>query len=83
MTKANRSAQSPATRETSQEAHAARLTASYAWAIWIVGLLPSSPWSREVGRLRSLLGVDTPTAVGLCVEIGDFERFAPAEQVMS
>jgi hypothetical protein len=30
-----------------------------------------------------LLGVDTPTAVGLCVEIGDFERFAPAEQVMS
>ena len=42
----------------------------------IVAILPSSPWSREVGRLRCLRGVDTLTAVGLCAEIGDFERFA-------
>jgi transposase len=35
------------------------------------------------GRLRCLRGVDTLTAVGLCAEIGDFERFAKAEQLMS
>ena len=34
-------------------------------------------------RLRCLRGVDTLTAVGLCAEIGDFERFARAEQLMS
>lgn len=49
----------------------------------IVAILPSSPWRREVGRLRCLRGVDTLTAVGLCAEIGDFERFARAEQLMS
>jgi transposase len=49
----------------------------------IVGLLPSSPWVVQVGRLRCLRGVDTLTAVGLCAEIGDFERFAEAGQLMS
>jgi transposase len=49
----------------------------------VVGLLPSSPWTLQVGRLRCLRGVDTLTAVGLCAEIGDFERFAKAEQLMS
>jgi transposase len=49
----------------------------------IVGLLPGSPWVVQVGRLRCLRGVDTLTAVGLCAEIGDFERFARAEQLMS
>jgi transposase len=49
----------------------------------IVGLLPTSPWQEQVGRLRCLRGVDTLTAVGLCAEIGDFERFAGAEQLMS
>ncbi|MGH2835804.1 MAG: transposase, partial [Solirubrobacteraceae bacterium] len=49
----------------------------------IVGLLPSSPWRVQVGRLRCLRGVDTLTAVGLCAEIGDFARFARAEQLMS
>ena len=34
-------------------------------------------------RLRCLRGIDTLTAVGLCAEIGDFERFARAEQLMS
>jgi hypothetical protein len=34
-------------------------------------------------RLRCLRGVDTLTAVGLCCEIGDFESFAKAEQLMS
>ena len=46
-------------------------------------MLPSSPWVVQVGRLRCLRGVDTLTAVGLCAEIGDFERFARAEQLMS
>ena len=49
----------------------------------IVALLPASPWQAQVGRLRCLRGIDTLTAVGLCAEIGDFERFARAEQLMS
>ncbi len=49
----------------------------------ILGLLPASPWAVQVGRLRCLRGVDTLTAVGLCSEIGDFERFAKAEQLSS
>ena len=49
----------------------------------IVALLPTSPWAVQVGRLRCLRGIDTLTAVGLCAEIGDFERFARAEQLMS
>jgi transposase len=49
----------------------------------IVALLPDSPWQVQVRRLRCLRGIDTLTAVGLCAEIGDFERFARAEQLMS
>ncbi len=49
----------------------------------ILGLLPACPWAVQIGRLRCLRGVDTLTAVGLCAEIGDFERFARAEQLMS
>jgi transposase len=49
----------------------------------IVALIPSSPWQTQVARLRCLRGVDTLTAVGLCAEVGDFERFARAEQLMS
>jgi transposase len=48
----------------------------------ILALLPNSPWAVQVGRLRCLRGVDTLTAVGLCAEVGDFERFAKAEQLM-
>jgi transposase len=33
--------------------------------------------------LRCLRGIDTLTAVGLCVEIGDFQRFARAGQLAS
>jgi transposase len=49
----------------------------------LVALLPGSPWQPQVERLRCLRGVDTLTAAGLCAEIGDFERFARAEQLMS
>ena len=49
----------------------------------IVAQLPTSAWATQVGRLRCLRGIDTLTAAGLCSEIGDFERFARAEQIMS
>jgi transposase len=49
----------------------------------ILCLLPTAPWTRQAGRLRCLRGIDTLTAVGLCAEIGDFERFAQAGQLMS
>ena len=49
----------------------------------IVAVMPGSPWAIQIGRLRCLRGVDTLTAVGLCSEVGDFERFARAEQLMS
>ena len=49
----------------------------------IVALLPACPWTGQVARLRCLRGVDTLTAVGLCAEVGDFERFAHAERLMS
>jgi transposase len=49
----------------------------------IVALLPDAPWQGQLTRLRCLRGIDTLTAAGLCAEIGDFERFARAEQLMS
>jgi transposase len=49
----------------------------------IVARLGGSPWATRVGRLRCLRGIDTLTAAGLCAEIGDFERFARAEQLMN
>jgi transposase len=49
----------------------------------ITVLLPCSPWALQAGRLRCLRGIDTLSAVGLCAEIGDFERFVRAEQLMS
>jgi transposase len=39
--------------------------------------------ARETLRLDLMRGVDTLTAVGLCAEIGDFERFARAGQLIS
>jgi transposase len=49
----------------------------------ILAMLPACPWTVQIARLRCLRGVDTLTAVGLCSEIGDFERFAKAEQLSS
>jgi transposase len=46
-------------------------------------LVPGSPWSELVPRLRCLRGIDTLSAVGLCAEVGDFERFARPGQLMS
>ncbi len=49
----------------------------------ITQLVPSSPWSELAPRLRCLRGIDTLSAVGLCAEIGDFDRFARAGELMS
>ncbi len=46
-------------------------------------MLPASPWALQAGRLRCLRGIGTLSAAGLCAEVGDFERFARAEQLMS
>jgi transposase len=49
----------------------------------IAELVPGSPWAQTIARLRCLRGIDTLSAVGLCAEIGDWERFARAGQLMS
>ena len=49
----------------------------------IAELVPDSPWSELVPRLRCLRGIDTLSAVGLCAEVGNFERFARAGELMS
>jgi transposase len=46
-------------------------------------LVAASPWAPMVARLRCLRGIDTLSAVGLCVEVGDFERFDRAGRLMS
>jgi transposase len=46
-------------------------------------LIPDSPWADTVARLRCLRGIDTLSAVGLCAEIGDWQRFSRAGHVMS
>jgi transposase len=49
----------------------------------MTALVPDSPWAMEIGRLRSLRGIDTLTALGLAAEIGDFARFARPAPLMS
>jgi transposase len=49
----------------------------------ICQLVPASPWAEPVARLRCLRGIDTLSAVGLCAEIGDWQRFTRAARVMS
>lgn len=41
------------------------------------------PWTQTVARLRCLRGVDTLTALGLCAEIGEWERFDHPDQLAS
>jgi transposase len=49
----------------------------------IAELVPGSPWAQTVARLRCLRGIDTLSAIGLCAEIGDFDRFERAGQLAS
>src|SRR5262245_16597028 len=41
------------------------------------------PWRGLVAQLRCLRGIDTLTAVALVAEIGDFSRFATADELMA
>ena len=41
----------------------------------------SAPCAHTVARLRCLRGIDTLTAVGLCAEIGEWERFDHPDQL--
>src|SRR5205814_8702224 len=41
------------------------------------------PWRALVARLRCLRGIDTLTALALVAEIGDFDRFTTAEELMA
>jgi transposase len=41
------------------------------------------PWRQLVARLRCLRGIDTLSALGLVAEIGDFNRFKSAEELMA
>ena len=41
------------------------------------------PWRELVARLRCLRGVDTLTALALVAEIGDFDRFESAQELMA
>jgi transposase len=41
----------------------------------IARLAPQSPYAQTIARLRCFRGIDTLTAAGLCVEVGDFGRF--------
>jgi transposase len=49
----------------------------------IAELVGDSPWADTVAKLRCLRGIDTLSAVGLCAEVGDFDRFDRAGQLMS
>jgi transposase len=49
----------------------------------MTALVPDSPWATEIARLRCLHGIDTLSALGLCAEIGDFDRFRRPGQLMS
>jgi transposase len=41
------------------------------------------PWCELVAKLRCLRGIDTLTALGIAVEIGEFSRFRTAEEFMA
>lgn len=44
-------------------------------------LAKHSPWKVAIGRLRCLRGIDTLSALGLCAEVGDFDRFDHPDQL--
>jgi len=46
-------------------------------------LIGVSPWAQDVARLRCLRGIDTLSAIGLAVEVGDFHRFEQPKLLMS
>ena len=49
----------------------------------LASLAMSAPCAHTVARLRCLRGIDTLTALGLCAEIGEWERFDHPDQLAS
>jgi transposase len=49
----------------------------------IAELAERGPWRELAARLRCLRRVETLTALGIVAEVGDFGRFATAEEFMS
>ena len=49
----------------------------------LAAVAAEGPWAELVAKLRCLRGVDTLTALGLAVEVGDFNRFQTAEEFMA
>jgi transposase len=47
----------------------------------LVKLAAGSPCAVAVGRLRCLRGIDTLSALGLCAEVGEWERFDHPDQL--
>lgn len=48
----------------------------------VLALAENGTWNKVVANLRCLKGVDTLSAVTLCVEVRDFRRFASAREFM-
>lgn len=44
-------------------------------------LASDSPWAKAIARLRCMRGIDTLSALGLCAEVGEFERFGHPDQL--
>lgn len=44
-------------------------------------LASSSAWAATIARLRCLRGIDTLSALGLCAEVGEFDRFEHADSL--
>jgi len=44
-------------------------------------LVSDSPWAQTIARLRCLRGIDTLSALGLCAEVGAFDRFTHPDQL--
>src|SRR4051794_33993532 len=40
----------------------------------MIGLVPDPLWARTIGRLRTLRGIDTLSALGLAAEVGETSR---------
>jgi transposase len=40
-----------------------------------------SPWTGAIARLRCLRGIDTLSALGLCAEVGEWDRFEHPDQL--
>jgi transposase len=64
-------------------AHAVLITRRDQVEVELAKLAASVPCSDTVARLRCLRAIDTLTAVGLCAEIGEFERFDHPDQLAS